>query len=77
MTIKLELIECNLVNTAEEYPEGSLVYTKSLGGDFYGMVIFTPRGEFHLEEFCRGFKPGYYGKVQSLQEALETMEEWV
>lgn len=76
MKIKLEITEWCFTNTEKEYPEGSLVYTKSLGGGFYGMVIFTPNGEFHLEEFSRGFKPGYYGKVKSLQEALEVMESW-
>jgi len=77
MTIKLELKTWSYTDTENEYPECSLVYFKSLGEGAYGIVVFTPTGEFHLEEITQyGTAQRCYGKVQSLQEALEVMEEW-
>jgi len=77
MKIKLELEPWSYTNTEKDYPEGSLVYFKSLGEDAYGVVVFSPNGEFYLEEIPQyGGYPRYYGKVPSLQEALKVMESW-
>ena len=77
MTIKLELAVWRHSETEETYPEGSLVYFKSLGEEAYGVVVFTPNGEFHLEEITQyGGDTRYYGKVQSLQEAFNVMKGW-
>ena len=77
MTIKLELVVWHHSDTEETYPEGSLVYFKSLGEGSYGVVVFTPTGEFHLEEITQyGSDTRYYGKVQSLQEAFNVIKEW-
>ncbi len=77
MTIKLELESWSYAKTDNEYPEGSLLYFKPLGEESYGVVVFTPKGEFHLEEITQyGTHMKYYDKVQSLQEAFKVMESW-